>query len=59
MNLAEISTEDLARELKARQIHDQRQAETYRGEREPATEDHLDDSHLDHGNRPISFWRCY
>jgi hypothetical protein len=59
MNLSNISTEELERELRARQFHDQRQGEIYRGQRDPDAEDHLDDSHVDHGNRPIGFWRCY
>lgn len=59
LDLADISTAALERELRARQFHEQRQAEIYRGDRDPDTEDHLDDSHKDHCNRPISFWRCF
>jgi hypothetical protein len=59
MNLSTISTQDLERELNSRQNHEDRQREIFTGDRQMDTEDHLDDSHLDHGNRAIGFWRAY
>ena len=59
MNLTGISTVELEREIRERKSHDQRQRDIYLGERNPDTEDHLDESHSDHGNRPIGFWRCF
>ena len=59
MNLSTISSQALERELNSRKNHEDRQREIFAGDRQPDTEEFLDDSHLDHGNRAIGFWRAY